>query len=70
MKEKERLNALAKLRSSTKNKEAKKTIGFVEKRTKKIVKQHLENEMENHIENEVENQVEQNNEDHEGGDDD
>jgi len=70
MKEKERLEALSKLRASTKNKEAKKTIGVVEKHTKKIVKQQLENVMENHIENEVENQVQDNNEENEGGDDD
>jgi hypothetical protein len=70
MKEKERLEALSKLRSSTKSKSAKKAIGKVEKDTKRIVRQHLENEMENHIENEVENQVQENNENNEGGDDD
>jgi len=70
MKEKERIEALSRLRSSTKSKKAKKAIGDVEKRTKNIARQHLENEMENHIENEVENQIQDYNDDNEGDDDD
>ena len=66
MKEKERIEALSKLRASTKSKKAKKAIDDIEKRSKSIARQHLENEMEN----EVENQVQDNNEDNEGGDDD
>ena len=65
MKERERMEALSKLRASTKSKKAKKAIGDVEKRTKSIARQHLENEMENQIEN----QVQENNEE-DGGDDD
>ena len=70
MKEKERLEALAKLRTSTKSKKAQKNISSLEKRTRSIRRQHLENEMENQIENEMENQIEDNNEENEGGDDD
>ncbi|WP_294952037.1 hypothetical protein [Sulfurovum sp.] len=66
MKEKERIEALSQLRSSTKSKSAKKAIEKVEKDTKRISREHLENEMESHIENEVE----ENNADHKGGDDD
>ena len=66
MKEKERVEALSKLRLSTKSASAKRAIEKVEKDTKGISREHLENEMESHIENEVE----QISADHEGGDDD
>ncbi len=70
MKEKERLDALSKLRSTTKNKKAHHSLSKMEKKTKHIVKQQLEHEMDNYIENEVENQIEANSADNGGGDDD
>ncbi len=66
MKEKERIEALSKLRSSTRSVRAKRAIEKVEKDTKRISREHLESLMESHIENEVE----QIGADHEGGDDD
>jgi len=66
MKEKERIEALSKLRASTKSKKARKAIGEVEKRSKNIARQHLEEE----IENEIENQVQESNEASEGDNDD
>ncbi len=70
MKEKERLEALAKLRTSTKSRKAQKSISSLEERSRSIKRQHLENEMDNHIDNEIENQIQDNNEENGGGNDD